>query len=691
MLEEGSSIAGLIIITSPKDYVMKKNNILVSALGAQPDIIEETIGFINYGEFVDFYRDHTSFSQIQKRREEADFVNNHADELWLIATDREHILKDFEIIKNNCSKYVAKIRLFILKGVQDITNEEEANAFHDLTLRVVTFAKQRTNGGKLYLSLACGRKTMSNDFQDAAYCIGCDALIHVLGDSKENAFPLNLGKISNNEALRFDLQSFEDKEICCCEPQDELLKAINSQKKKTQYFYTTYYLNEKEVRSNFHILYTLPPSKIKTLREDKIGLCESKLEEELKWIRRLPKTDLHCHLGGVLSAVEMLEVAKCYKPLIQEARKNNSKFSEWKCEYDPSKPLKTWYNELSKTFGVHKGLIAASLILSYEERQEDLNKLIFGKYVCEKDYRAIGIRKYESLGDLQGSALLCNEDAIRKTVQILLNNCKKENVSYVEIRCSPINYVTDTLSATQVLNAIFEELERVPEIESSVIIIASRHGEPDKITQSIDLVHNLYNDELFKKYFRGFDLAGDEQAKTPKELREQFIDIMKECHNITIHAGETAPADNIWEAVYHLTAERIGHGLNLADNQELLIKILERGIGLEMCPSSNYQIVGYRDNYYPETADLQKYPLKYYLDKELKVSVNTDNPGISRTTVTNELHKAARLTEGGLSRWDIIQLICNGFKTSFYPYEEKKLLIRNAEKRLGELINNGLL
>ena len=83
-------------------------------------------------------------------------------------------------------------------------------------------------------------------------------------------------------------------------------------------------------------------------------------------------------------------------------------------------------------------------------------------------------------------------------------------------------------------------------------------------------------------------------------------------------------------------------------------KFLDRGIGIEMCPSSNFQIVGYKDNYYKEeTKRFKDYPLKIYLDRELKVNINTDNPGISRTDMNEEYLKAARLTPGGLSKWDL--------------------------------------
>lgn len=679
-------------------------NILISALGIKPDIIEETIGLFNYNSTIDFYAGRQFIAPL---REEIEPV----DELWLIATDREKssysnfIADDFETVKRNCGKYGANIKIFVLDAVADITTENEAKSFHDLTLRVVSYAKQKLAGGKLFLSMACGRKTMSTDIQDAAFCFGCDMLLHVLGDNMADAAPILMGPTLANEAIKPEIQEFDDAEYVKCQSETKYLESIELQKAQAQHFYTTYYLNEKETRSNFHILYTLPPTEINRLKSTIIGVDPRKQKEELEWIGRLPKTDLHCHLGGVLNPSEMIEVAKCYQPLIEEELQYNSSYRQWfeELKANPTALLrkveqckwKEWIKSKSAELEVEKGLVAAAVLLSYEGKPDELGKLIFKQYwQNECSYKQIGITPYEGLGDLQGSSLLCNEAAIRKTVNILTDRCISENVKYLEVRCSPINYENNSsgLSADKVLQTICEELDKAKGLTSSVIIIASRHGDESKIKQSIELVQRLKENKLFKKYFRGFDLAGNESAKAARDVRDSFLEIMKDCYNITIHAGETMDSESIWEAVYYLSAERIGHGLKLLEKQELMDKLLERGIGIEMCPSSNYQIIGYRDNYHPtETATLSIYPIKDYLEKELKVCINTDDPGISLTNCTNELHMAARLATGGLSKWDVLQLICNGFRTAFFPYEKKKELIRGAEKELGELMKNKLL
>ncbi len=70
----------------------------------------------------------------------------------------------------------------------------------------------------------------------------------------------------------------------------------------------------------------------------------------------------------------------------------------------------------------------------------------------------------------------------------------------------------------------------------------------------------------------------------------------------------------------------------------------------------------------------------------MKVTVNTDNPGISRTDFTNELHRASRLTPGGLSAWEILQLVRNSFRGAFVSHRISKELILKIEAEILEIL-----
>ena len=154
--------------------------------------------------------------------------------------------------------------------------------------------------------------------------------------------------------------------------------------------------------------------------------------------------------------------------------------------------------------------------------------------------------------------------------------------------------------------------------------------------------------------------------------------------NITIHAGEMEEDDKIWQAIYLLHARRIGHGLKLINNPKMMGYVRDHSIAIEMCPSSNIQTNGFRRFDHSEAGDT--YPLKQYLDSGLTVTINTDNRGISATTLSNEYLEAARMTEGGLSRWEILRLVKNGFKASFLPKDEKDRLLKRIDEEIFSLV-----
>jgi adenosine deaminase len=224
-----------------------------------------------------------------------------------------------------------------------------------------------------------------------------------------------------------------------------------------------------------------------------------------------------------------------------------------------------------------------------------------------------------------------------------------------------------------------------------LLFIASRHGSMQRVQEHVDLAEHILDQSHDSAVpLCGFDLAGGEGAKRAEEMRQVLMPMLEKCLHMTIHAGETQNVQSIWEAVYHLSAERIGHGLTLKQNPALLDKFRDRDIAIEMCPSSNMQIVGFQDAFLPCTSNLPVYPLKEYLDQGLRVTVNTDNPGISRTDMTNELHRAARMSPEGLSLWEVCSLVRNGFRSAFAPRDVRTRLLRQDEEEVIDIIQQGI-
>ena len=150
------------------------------------------------------------------------------------------------------------------------------------------------------------------------------------------------------------------------------------------------------------------------------------------------------------------------------------------------------------------------------------------------------------------------------------------------------------------------------------------------------------------------DLAGDESAYPTACFRNIFQEAKRLGMPYTIHSGETGNLENVREA-WELGAARIGHGIALKKDPELMKAYAKTGIGVEMCPTSNFQTKA--------VQTWQDYPLRQFLDAGIKVSVNTDNRTVSGTTMTQELAKVYE--QYGRDEELIFTLLKNAADTAF--------------------------
>ncbi|MFP4531457.1 MAG: CRISPR-associated ring nuclease [Desulfobacterales bacterium] len=709
------------------------SNILFTTIGLSWQIVPELFGFTN-PDTLPLYKHHSGAGRIAELRGKYDV--SPVDEIWAVGTIGDKSDRSFEQLLKWHAALTGKdrpvMRLWQVSDVEDLVSERECRLMREAIFRLVLHARSIAGNEKLFLSLAGGRKTMSSDMQRAAAFFGCHCLIHVIDDGRRSHagnqlapldfagplpdelasayMPLVTGSypaspmafLEDEGHLRFSPERFpikmpENRRIGFFDGTSaELNDQIEECEKNAGYLVTNYtnQLLQGEPAANFLALYNLSPEIIARLKSTRIGMDPARADVEKAWLRRLPKTDLHCHLGGVADAAEILEIVQAYQAGVNQYYDVLSpqlavyrKIAERKLSGSDDTPF-DFKGLRSSLPDLPEPLLNAALVLSYQNAPASLDRLIFGPYLAEDVFCGVGFGSYEQLGDVQGSGLLQARSALQIVCQALARKANRDNIHYLEIRCSPANYTRAGLSAEDVVRTIEASLKAAADFDYQIILTASRHRNMDRIKEQIELALAFIaaGDQLVA----GFDLAGSEAALNPEMLREAFLPLMRQCFHFTIHAGEDLDVSSIWEAVYHLNAERIGHGLTLKHNPELMNRFKDRRIGLEMCPSSNYQIVGFRDNYYSQTRELETYPLKAYLDAGLAVSVNTDNPGISRTDWTNELHKAARLTPDGLSLWEVLLLIKNGFKAAFASRQRRQQMLLTAEQEVIEIVRHGL-
>ena len=238
-----------------------------------------------------------------------------------------------------------------------------------------------------------------------------------------------------------------------------------------------------------------------------------------------------------------------------------------------------------------------------------------------------------------------------------------EGVDYVEYRYSPwFMAEAHGLQAAGVVEAVTDGLraaEREFGVRANQIGILSRHYGPELGWKELDALLSC-KDEI-----TALDLAGDE-AHFPGEL---FVDHFKKARDtgwhITVHAGEAAGPESVWQALRDLGAERIGHAVHAPEDPALMDYLLEHRIGIECNLTSNVQTT--------TVTDYASHPLKLFLERGMLAMINTDDPGISAIDLHYEYNVAA--LKAGLNETMMRQLQLNALEIAFLSGNEKSALL----------------
>ena len=338
----------------------------------------------------------------------------------------------------------------------------------------------------------------------------------------------------------------------------------------------------------------------------------------LDLLRALPKTDLHCHLDGSLRLGTILDLAE------------------------------------------RQGVRLPA------DTPEGLAKLLQGRQ-CES------LEDYLTAFDVTLSVLQ-TEEALYRAAYELAVDCAAENVRYLEVRYAPVLHTRNGHKPTTIVDAVLEGLRQAKRevgVKSNVIICGIRHIDPKTSLRLAELAVAYKNRGVV-----GYDLAGAEEGYPSKDHHAAFQLILDNNVNVTIHAGEAYGPESIAQAIHTCGAHRIGHGVRLRENGDLLNYINDHRVPLEMCPSSNVQT--------RSVSDMKNHPLKFYFDFGLRVTVNTDNRLITDTTSTNELWIAHR--EMGFTLEDLVTLVVQGFKSAFLPFREKSDLLKLVNCEISQIL-----
>ena len=667
----------------------------------------EVYGFVA-PEKLDLFCHHPNRAELDELRR--NYGLREPDEIWICTTNGASAAKSKAAIEEwvRLLKKRLHVRFWLAKDTNEIDSQHECDRLRELIFRLVLKASECVgSSGQLLLSLAGGRKTMSADLQSAGEVFGASAWMHVVGpsvlpaeistsatpsiftsplrsDLARAVQPLVVGRGPRSDLLdveingktvtasRFFLPTAEPDLIWAPDPEEELLfcdldrrRTIGS--RLLGNFVAT--LSEQSHLGSWSSLLRMPPASIQTLRTSTIDA------DSREWLRSLPKADLHRHVGGCLDLVDQRAVGHAIWDEMHGSARSEALAAVKQLLIDKSVWDWGWPSLLA---GPNRSERAAALLVHADDDQ--LKRNLYGREPrLALRASAHGFPAYERPGELTGSAVLTNPAAVETYACALVNQAKAEGLTYLELRGSPHKYRPG--DPTGFLKDFRDELKKAgawslegPSI-GFVWILDRRQPAlmPAVISQAVEA------QELLGDFVFGLDLAGDEGTSFPDMLAPHFVPAFKACLKVTIHAGEGEPVESIWNAAYHLHADRIGHGLSILENERLVNRFRDRGTSIELCPSSNREVVGFADPMWPDSKKFRPYPMASLLSAGLSVVVCTDNPGISRTTLAEEFVAASRMTEGGISKWTALALIRESFCKSFAPARLREKLLAEAE------------
>lgn len=248
-----------------------------------------------------------------------------------------------------------------------------------------------------------------------------------------------------------------------------------------------------------------------------------------------------------------------------------------------------------------------------------------------------------------------------------LKDLHKQNVVYTEAFYSPWDFAGNGLGAQEITEAHLSAVNRAEKnfgIQCKLIADISRDVGWENSVQRFKQIIPYRDLGVI-----GIGLGGSEQ-QYPNELYEDVFKLAKqEGFHVVAHAGEAAGAESVLSVLDVLKAERIGHGVRAIEDPDLIDKLKENKIPLEVCVTSNL-----KTGVFPS---LEEHPIKEFFEQGLAVNINTDDPTMFGTTLTDEF---LLLYDGlNFSIDDINKLTINAVDATFLSEDEKRELKTSFE------------
>lgn len=255
------------------------------------------------------------------------------------------------------------------------------------------------------------------------------------------------------------------------------------------------------------------------------------------------------------------------------------------------------------------------------------------------------------------------KEGLRKSAKAVVLDAAAENVKYIEVRFAPTSSTNEGLKIREIIESVREgllEAEAQSTIKTGIIVCGMRHLPIERNLSMLKEAREFYGAGVV-----ACDIAGDEKA-FPNSNYKAFFDFAKKIDMpYTLHSGECGNAQNIRTAM-EFGAKRVGHGIAMGQDLDLIRECARYGLGVEMCPTSNLQtkaIMNFAD-----------YPIRSFLEAGIPISINTDNRTVSGTNSTKEFTKVVE--QFALTEEEIEKIYRDSVEMSFATDDVKHALLQ---------------
>jgi adenosine deaminase len=272
----------------------------------------------------------------------------------------------------------------------------------------------------------------------------------------------------------------------------------------------------------------------------------------------------------------------------------------------------------------------------------------------------------------QGMSVLITEQDFFDLAWAYLRRAKADNVRHVEMFFDPQGHTSRGVAFATVVNGLHRAIAQARHelgISGSLIMCFLRHLDEDDAQRTLDaaLEH--------RALIMGVGLDSSERGHPPSKFARVYARARAAGFHSFAHAGEEGPPAYVWEALDLLGVARVDHGNRALEDGVLVARLARERKPLTVCPLSNQRL--------QVVPDLKDHPLRHMMEKDLLVTLNSDDPAYFGGYV-NDNYRAVR-SALGLGRGELVAIARNSFLAAMMSAEDKARALADFDRAVAEL------